>query len=156
MATRKPLVLISGQVQRLPDGDDISGASATLSASATNNHASPITQGQAVYVFGAGSVDLAQANALGTAKALGLVQGASIAAAAAGAIQYGGVLSSADWTAVTGATALTPGARYFLSADDPGQLTETAPDASGQYVVGVGLALNATDLLIEIERPIGA
>lgn len=156
MAVRKPLVLISGQVQRLPAGDTVEGASATLSFNATNSNAGAITIGQPVYVDGAGSVDLAQANASGTAKVAGLVEAASIASAASGAIKYGGVLSSADWTSVIGSTNLTPGARYYLSAANPGELTATAPDTTGHFVVGVGVALSTTELLVEIERPIGA
>lgn len=156
MATRAPLVLVNGQVQRLPPGDDISGAVATPQTTLSNSNAGAITLGQAVYSDGAGSVDLARANAIATARAIGLVAAASIASAASGAIQYGGVATSADWNAVIGSTSLTPSARYYLDPTTAGHLTATAPDSAGQYVVGIGVALSTTELLIEIERPIGA
>ena len=155
MATRKPLVIISGQVQQLPAGDDISGAVATLTTTLTNSNAGAITIGQVVYVDGAGSCDLAQANASATAKGLGLVADASIASAASGAIQYGGILTSADWTNVIGSTNLTAGAEYFVDPSNAGQLTATAPTTTGQFVTYVGRAISTTALLIEVSRPVG-
>jgi hypothetical protein len=156
MAVRKPVVMVNGMLQRLPDGDTISGAQASPTFTATNANGGAVTMGQPVYVSAAGAVDLAQANASGTAKVAGLVGAASVAAGAAGAMQYGGVVTLADWTQVIGAATLTAGAAYFLSAATAGQLTATAPDSTGQYVTRVGKALSTTELLIEIAEPIGA
>jgi hypothetical protein len=156
MATRKPLVLVDGAVKRLPSGDTVEGATAQVNFSATNGNGGAITVGQPVYIDGAGSVDLAQANASTTARVAGLVQDASIASAGSGNIQHSGVLTSADWTSVVGSATLTAGSRYYLDAATAGQLTATPPDTTGQFVAAVGLALSTTELLIEIERPIGA
>jgi len=156
MAERKPMVLVDGVLKRLPSGDTVSGATADVGFSATNSNTGSITIGQPVYVDGAGTVDLAQANASGTAKVAGLVKDATVANGASANIQHSGVLTSADWTSVVGSTTLTAGSRYYLDASTAGQLTATAPDTTGQFVVGVGMALSTTELLIEIERPIGA
>jgi len=154
MATRRPLVLISGIPQRLPDGDSISGAALFLSG--TNNAASAVSAGQPVYVDAADGFDLAQADAIGTSRVVGLVADATVNSAAEGNLQYGGVLEQADWTAATGGAVLTPGSRYYLSATTPGQITNTAPDSAGDFVTGVGIAMSTTKLLIEIGTPIGA
>ena len=155
MAVRKPMVMIDGQHQRLPAGDTVDGASASLTYTATNSNAGAITIGQPVYVDAAGSVALAKADAIGTARVIALVKDASIAAAASGEAQYAGVLASADWTAVIGSIPLTAGANYYLSAAVAGQLTATAPDATGQQLTYVGRAISTTELAIEIARPIG-
>lgn len=153
MAVHKPMVMVNGQLQRLPAGDTVDGASASLDYTATSTSAATI--GQPVYTDGAGTVDLAKADAAGTSRVLGLVSSSSIATAASGPVRYAGILSSADWTAVTGAAALSPGQNYYLSAATAGQLTATAPDATGQQLVYVGRALSTTELAIEIARPIG-
>ena len=155
MAVRKPIVIIGGKPQRLGAGDTIEGATASPQFGASNGNAGAVTLGQPVYISGADQIDLAKADASGTAMVVGLVADASIAAAAAGNYQYGGVLSVSDWTAVTGSVTLTPGANYYLSAAVAGQLVEVAPDATGQQLTFVGRALNVTDLMIEIARPVG-
>jgi hypothetical protein len=154
MAIRKPVVMVDGQLQQLQAVDTLEGATSNIEFGATNSNAAAITVGQPVYVNGAGSVDLALGNAIGTAKVAGLVIDASIAASAAGKIRHSGTISSTDWTAVTGAATLTPGARYFLSKDNAGQLTTTAPNAVGEVVTAVGVALSTEDLLVEIDRPV--
>lgn len=155
MAVRKPMVIIDGHQQRLSAGDTIEGATASLNYSATNSNASAITIGQPTYTDGAGSVDLARADAIGTARVNGLVADASIASAASGVVKYSGILTSADWTAVIGSASLTAGANYYLSASTAGQLTATAPDATGQQLTYVGRAISTTELVIEIDRPVG-
>lgn len=67
---------------------------------------------------------------------------ASISASSSGYIQRSGVLSGA----LSGATA---GAPYFLAAS--GGLTATPPSSSGNRVIRVGWAKNATDLEISIQ-----
>jgi len=154
MAVRKPLVMADGQWQQLQAADTLEGASANIEFGATNNNGAAITVGQPVYVDGAGTVDLAIGDAIGTSKVAGLVIDASIAAATAGKIRHSGIVTSTDWTAVTGAAALTPGARYYLSKDTAGQLTTTAPTAVGEVVCAIGMALSTEDMLVEIERPV--
>lgn len=154
MATRKPIVIVDGLVQQLQATDTLEGASANIEFSATNSNGAAITIGQPVYVNGAGSVDLAMGDAIGTSKVAGLVIDASVAAATSGKIRHSGTVTSSDWTAVTGAATLTAGARYYLSKDTAGQLTTTAPTAVGEVVCAVGIALSTEDLLVEIERPV--
>ena len=156
MAIHKPIVLIEGELSRLPAGDEISGASGSVAFSGTNGGITAMTMGQPVYVSGADAVSLAQANAIATAKVVGLVKDASAAAGAAANVQHSGVLEVMDWTTVTGSASLTPGARYYLDAVDPGKLVEIAPNATGEYVIAIGRALSATEMLIEIDSPIGA
>ena len=154
MALIKPLVIVDGQVQQLQDGDTPTGVSFV---EMTNNNASPIVIGHVVYCDGAGTVDLAQANALGTAEVIGFVRNISIAAAAAGDIQTNGVLeaSTAQWDAVAGTTGgLTAGVVYYLDPSTAGFITETAPTSAGQYVLRVGKALSSTELEIAITEPI--
>ncbi len=58
------------------------------------------------------------------------------------------VLTESEWGAVIEeGGALSPGVTYFLSAV-VGQITATAPVASGAFVVQVGIALNSTTLLL--------
>jgi hypothetical protein len=55
-------------------------------------------------------------------------------------------------TAVTGRT---PGARLFLSATTPGAATEAAPSVTGSLVQGLGYAITATEINVDIdERPV--
>ncbi|MHC4355558.1 MAG: hypothetical protein ACYS0H_22895, partial [Planctomycetota bacterium] len=115
MAVKKPLVITAGQVQQLQAGDSIEHPGLF---NRTNNNAGAITIGQAVYVDGAGTVDLAQADAAATTKVLGLVADVSIAAAASGGITTDGVLTATtgQWDAVTGQVGgLTAGSQYWLS-----------------------------------------
>jgi hypothetical protein len=155
MAIKKPLVLgANGELEQLQAGDNIEAGSSNQSFSALNSNAGAISIGQAVYVDGAGSVDLAQADAETTSNAIGLVQDASVASGASGMVITDGVLVSADWTTVTGSATLTAGGKYFLSDATAGQITLTPPTLAGSYVVRVGTAISATELEISISRGI--
>ena len=152
MSLRKPLVLVDGGIQRLQSGDTLDAISNNPDViNLTNANAAAITIGQPVFSSAADNVDLADASAVGSAKPIGLVQTASIAASASGSIQLDGVLSSADWTVVIGAATLTSGATYFLDVT-AGQITETAPVTG--YVTEIGIAISTTDLAIDIKAPI--
>lgn len=153
MASRKPLVIISGQLQEIPAGDSLSTAASEVDVvSMTNANVGALTIGVAVYVSVAGSVDKANAAATGTKNVLGLVGQASIAAAGSGVIQTDGILSNADWTAAAGAADLVAGSIYYLSAATAGLITATAPTASGNFVVPVGLAISARELDITVSQ----
>ncbi len=158
MALRKPLVMVNGQIQQLQTGDTLDAISSEVDVIAmTNNNASPIVIGNAVYVDGAGTVDLARANASGTVEMLGLVKDVSIAAASSGSIQTDGVLvaTTTQWDAVAGTTGgLTAGTGYYLDPSTAGNITDTAPTTSGQYVIRVGKAISTTELEISITEPI--
>lgn len=154
MAVKKPLVITAGQVQQLQAGDTLEHPGLY---NRTNNNASPITICQAVYVDGAGTVDLAQADALSTSEVLGLVYDASIAAAASGGILTDGKLTATtgQWDAVTGDVGgLTAGDRYYLDETTAGNITSTAPTADGDVVAPIGTALSTTEMEINIEHTI--
>jgi hypothetical protein len=159
MAIKKPLVLgTNGLPQQLQSGDTIAvPTSQTNTMAMSNAEASALVIGTPVYNQAAGAVKKAQANATGTARVMGLVADASIAAAASGAIATDGVLTATttQWDAVTGETGgLTFGAIYFLDPANAGKLTRTVPSTAGQLVVKVGIALSSVDFLVEIEPEI--
>lgn len=159
MATRIPLVLVNGQPQQLQSGDQIIVAAATYDArTATNGEASTaLTAGMPVYVSAAATVKRAQANAASTADVSGLWFDASTAAAGSGIYAAGGVCvcTTVQWDAVTGGSGgLTPNAKYYLDAANPGKLTTTAPSTVGQLVSFVGRALSTTDMELYLSPPI--
>ena len=158
MALRKPLVIISGQVQQLSSGDTLDASAAEVDVVVlTNGNASAIVIGSPVYSDAAGSVDLAQADASGTVEVLGFVKDTSISASASGSIQTDGILAAttAQWDIVTGDTGgLDAGAVYYLDPTTAGNLTVTAPTTTSQYVVRVGKAISTTEMEISIEAPI--
>lgn len=60
-------------------------------------------------------------------------------------------LATSEWDAVAGTSGgLTPGAAYFLSAATAGRLTATAPVATGNVAIQVGVAINATTMIVQI------
>ena len=108
-----------------------------------------------VYVNGGNAIP-AQADSNPTSKAVGLVT-ADAPDAAPVIIQTSGILTgtTAQWDAVTGSTGgLSEGSQYFLSEIAPGLMSLIAPDANGEYVVSLGIALSATEFEIEIGTPI--
>lgn len=114
-----------------------------------------IPPGTPVYVSGANLVDLAKADAASTAVVLGLAT-ASIAGDEAGVLRTSGALTltTGQWDAVTGGSGgLTAGSVYYLSEATAGLLTTTAPSMMGEQVVPVGIALNATTLLVRVDHP---
>jgi len=146
MATRKPLVLVSGQIQQLQSGDTLSGPFAeTEYVTLTNDDASSHGIGDVVYIDAADGVKKAKADAAGTANAFGFAT-ATIANAATGSYQSSGILA--------GLSGLTSGSTYYLSAATAGAMTTTAPTTVGQYVVRLGVAVSTTELKIAIQGPI--
>lgn len=159
MATRSPLVIASGQIEQLQAGDELLVATAVADVRTMTNgeSSSAIVIGMAVYIFAAGSVKRAQANALSTADVLGLMRDTSVAAAGSGQIVVGGILvaTTGQWDAVTGQTGgLTAGARYFLDPVTPGKITSTAPTTVGQVVICLGRALSLTDFEVDTDATI--
>ena len=158
MTLRKPLVIVSGQIEQMKSGDTLDASVAEQEIlQLTNANMSPIVIGQAVYVQGNDSVDLAIATSSGTTFAVGLVYDASISSSAPGSILTSGVLSATttQWDAVAGTSGgLTAGTVYFLDVSTPGHLTSSAPTTVGQYVVVIGTAISTTELKLNIERPI--
>lgn len=146
MALRKPIVLVSGELQQIQAGDTLDAVVAeTEQQIYTNADASGHVLGDVVYLFGADSVKKATANAAGTKEAIALAT-ASISNGVAGAYQNSGTLA--------GLAGLTPGSVYYLSPTTAGGMTPTPPSTVGQYVTRLGVATSATELFIRIERPI--
>ena len=155
MATRKPLVIVNGEVQQLQSGDALSGVELGQ-VSLTNSNAAAIPICAPVYADGAGTVDLAQADAMGTSEVVGLAV-AEIAIAGDGLVQTDGYIeaTTSEWDAVTGETGgLVADTVYWLDPDTAGLLTITAPTADADVVARVGKALSTTQLLINVQPPI--
>ena len=124
---------------------------------ATNANAGAIVIGTPVYVSAAGSVDKAMADAMATKDVVGLVVDTSIASAASGDIQTGGLFTATtgQWDAVTGDTGgLTAGTQYFVDPDTAGLLTDTAPITADDFVCPVGIALSTTEMIIAIHQTV--
>lgn len=159
MASKKPLVVgADGLPQQLQAGDTLdapqSGGDILVQ---TNDESTPIVIGAPVYNDAADGVKKAKADASGTSNPIGLVAAASIAAGIAGTILISGILSATtgQWDAIAGTTGgLTAGTRYFLSAATSGLLTSTPPNAVGQYIVEVGIAISTTELKVNIRQRI--
>lgn len=146
MATRKPLVLVSGEIQQLQAGDTLGGTSETGQLTLTNSDAASTAIGDIMYLHTVGDqVKKAKADAAGTTDGV-CVALAVIASAASGVFQFNGV--------VVGLSGLTPGATYYLSAATAGLMTTTPPSTLGQYVVRLGKAVSATELDFRPERAI--
>lgn len=159
MAIRSPLVIGSnGRPQQLQSGDSIAVPTTQTNTQALiNNEVASIPIGTPVYLQAAGAVKKAQANAGATARVVGLVYDASIAASASGSIATDGVLSATttQWDAITGQTGgLTFGSLYFLDPATAGKLTATPPTTAGQYNTLVGFALSSTVMDINIDMEI--
>lgn len=99
-----------------------------------------------------GTVNLAKADAIGTARAVGVTSRQGIAGSHVHT-QYAGplTLTTDEWDAIAGTTGgLDQGAPYYLSAATAGRLTTTAPSASASLALQIGIALSSTTLLIQI------
>lgn len=147
MAIKKPLVLTNGVLERLQPGDSLD-----LERTVTKTAEGALTKCTPVRNKVLGKAEPAQANAFLSARVIGLVL-ADAADTDPVDVQVDGIFeaTTADWDAVTGETGgLTEGAQYYLSEATAGQLTQTAPDAWGDFVVPVGVALSETEMDIEI------
>ena len=107
--------------------------------------------GQVIYIKGTGNAAPALADDASTADAVGvaIANGGGIMSGTLFYRTYGHVTLD-DWTNATGSADLTPGATYYLSATDDGEITPTAPSTDGEFVIKIGTALTARTLNIEI------
>lgn len=153
MAVQRPVYIntTTGELTRFAATDTVFEVDYVVS---TNNTGSPLVIGTPVFQTGtADEVDRADADALATARVLGLVADVSIADTASGNVQTDGRLSATtgQWDAVTGQVGgLTPGARYYVSAATPGMLTTTPPTADGHVIAPVGTAKSTTEFEISV------
>jgi hypothetical protein len=120
----------------------LGGAGLTQEGTAT----AALAVGEVVYADGAGSFDLAQADAMATSKWVGVVTTAALITATA-TIQTSGVVTNAGW-------ALTTDNIYYLDPAVAGGITATGPTTVGQIVVPVGIAVSATELRLLSTPPI--
>ena len=151
---KKPLVLNGGEIEQLQAGDSLPSSEVF---DRTNNNANAVIIGQAVYIDGPGTVDLAQADAAATKNVLGFVADVSIDANTDGGIQTDGILvaTTGQWDDVTGgANGLVAGDLYYLSDAVAGRITSSPPTADGSFVARVGQALSTTEFEIQIEPTI--
>ncbi len=155
MAERKPLVIVSGQIQQLQSGDTVAGIEVSKVTLGNNNAAAAVIC-TPVYSDAAAGCDFAQADAIGTSEVIGLVL-AEIAIAGSGEIQTDGVMSATtgEWDVVTTETGgLVADTIYWLDPTTAGKLTITAPSADTKLVVRVGKGLSTTQMLIAVQPPI--
>ena len=75
----------------------------------------------------------AQANAVGTARVIGIAP-AAISDEASGTVLLQGFIRDDDWNWTTGGA-------IYLDAGTAGDMTQTAPSSDGQFVVVIGVAL---------------
>ena len=111
--------------------------------------------GHMIHLTPANFLALSRADADDTA----LVAGVVVAGAAAGHGAQWTVdhpVERPDWSALTedGASALIPGAAYFLSAVLAGGITRTPPAVPGQWVIPVGHAVAPTVLHVTPGTPV--
>ena len=99
-----------------------------------------LTAGDAVYIDSAGEARLADIDAAATSTAVGFAL-SSVSAAASVQVRVDGKIS--------GLSGLTIGARYYLSGT-AGGVTSTVPSGAAQYIVQMGYAVSATEILIQV------
>lgn len=158
MATRKPIVIVGGQLRQMAAGDVLDAQLNEVDfVVAANDELSAIVIGTPVYINGADTVAKALADAIGTSNVLGLVVDVTVAASDPARILTDGRLAAttAQWDVVTGDSGgLTAGAVYYLDPTTAGNLTTTAPTTDTEVVVRVGKALSTTVFEISINQPI--
>ena len=103
-----------------------------------------VSTGDVLYASAAGQVARAQANSATTYKAVGVALNSAALGETVIYITIGVVVLSG----------LTFNTVYYLSATTPGAITATAPSTAGQYVVPIGKALSATDLMFMPLTPV--
>lgn len=153
MTIERPLKinLTTGEIERFGPNDFVSEVDFVT---VNNETGSPLVIGTPVYQTAvANEVERADADALATAKVLGLVADVSIADGASGAVLTDGRISATtgQWDAVTGQVGgLTAGSRYYLSAGTAGQMSTTVPSADGHVVAPLGTAKSTTEFEVSI------
>lgn len=151
MTTRKPLVIVAGQIEQLQSGDTLQEVEQIQQVADA-----VLIAGQVVYSSAAGHVNKAKADSVTTAKPIGLTTSA-IGNGSTGGVQTDGVLAltTGEWDAAFGTTGgLTFNTLYYLSAATAGLGTATAPSTVGQLVVELGVAISTTELKICIQKSI--
>ena len=109
-----------------------------------------IKAGQPLYIKTSGHVALANSNSISQAKIIGLaINDAEPSFLVDFKRTYELVIN--DWTNVIGTQYLQTGFEYYLDNSNAGMLTSNPPINSGDYSIKVGVALNNTTLMINIQ-----
>lgn len=119
----------------------------------TNGNAGSIVIGRVVYVSGADTCNLANANNISTSTVVGIATSITAASAAPVTVAVNGIITATtgQWDTITGQSGgLTPGAKYYLSNTTAGAMTTTAPSTG--VLAPVGTALSTTKLAMNVER----
>ncbi len=157
MALRKPLVIVSGQIQQLQSSDQLDGVDQDI-VTLTNENVGSVIIGAPVYSVNTANADKAQADAAATARVIGLVLETTIASNASGRIQTDGIMSATtgQWDAVGSGTGagLEAGTVYYLDPDTAGNIVNAATTTVTELVTQVGIGLSTTQMEITIEPPI--
>ena len=125
--------------------DWIKIGSGTGSIDATGGEAGGISDGDVVYISAASTVKKAIASSWSTCEATIGFSNESIASAASGTIITSGVKEKAGWS-------LTPGDLYYLDDDTAGGITNSYANLdSGDWIVTVGRAFSATEMIVDID-----
>ena len=111
----------------------------SIDDSYTGGEVAGISLGEAVYISAANTVSLADNDAAGKRKPIGLATEA-IAQSAVGNVRKVGVLA--------GLSGLTAGDRYYLDST-AGALTNTLPSGSGEAIIQMGYAKSTTEFDIQ-------
>lgn len=121
------------------------GVSVNKATTLQNDSGSTVTAGQIVHIKANGFFTLASKAVTTNEFALGIVQAASIANTASGA-----VVTTQGFTQ-SGFSGLTPGAPVYLSGTAGGVTQSTAGFTTGEFLYRVGHALSATTIVFDPE-----
>lgn len=122
---------------------DLSVANDSLQIQDTYVAGAALSAQDVVYLSAANTVSQAKADAAATSYAMGFAKAAALSSANVIVVKNG---------SMSGFSALTAGARYFVSPTTAGQITATLPVGSGQSIVMVGYARSATQLDIQFQN----
>ncbi len=112
--------------------------------------------GSPVYVTGAATFELAQADAYPQTIFAGMSSKPTLTGFLAEIVAGGPLeLSPAQWDAITGQVGgLVPGTVYYLSPTTPGIIQPTPPAAVGTFSVKIGQAITASLMEVDPRNPI--
>lgn len=142
----------AGDIIFTPNGGsstNVTQATAALNQSGQTDDA--VIAGQPLYTKISGTLGLARADSIATARVFGLAL-EDKAALQSVSVGVRGPVTRTDWTPVAGTALLNVASFYYLSPDNFGQITTIAPEATGNVVVRVGRATTANTLdVIDIQ-----
>jgi hypothetical protein len=160
MSVKTPLCYYSGVIGQLQAGDSIANPQ-TVNNITNGESSAALVMGSPIYMFAADTAKRAEANALATARVVGLWASTSTAPSVTGSFQNQGniMATTGQWDSVVtgGSGGLVAGAQYYLDDANPGKLVPAAsiPSTAGHYICYIGTAIDSTTLAIAIKSPKG-